>query len=186
MFVKSKTIVAFCLFLAIVAASSVSSHPVDSSSDEVNSVDLELSIEGFEPIPLRIQRREKRQIYGGVTNGQPGGVQGTLGASGTLYNNGGHRVDGHGQVSKNWGPTGPTTVGGGLDYTGPRGGASINAQHQHGLGTSVGAEGRYNMYSSPNGQTTIDAHGGYGRHFGGPYGTSKPDYNVGIGLNHRF
>lgn len=182
---KAQSILAFCLIVAV--ATCASSHPVESFDDQpVESMELELFIDGFEPIPLRIQRREKRQVYGGVTNGQPGGIQGTLGAGGTLYNNNGHRVDGHGQVSKNWGPKGPTTLGGGLDYTGPRGGASINAQHQHRLGTSVGAEGRYNVYSSPNGRTTVDAHGGYGRHFGGPFGNSKPDYNVGVGLNHRF
>ena len=146
---------------------------------------LELAIEGFEPVPLLLHRVRRQEVFGGANHG-PGGSTATLGVTAPLYNNNGHRVDGRGQVSKTWNPTGPTVVGGGLDYTGPRGGASLSADHNRHLGTNVGVDGRYNLYTSPNRRTTIDANGGYQRSFGGMYGTSRPNYNVGVGLNHRF
>lgn len=178
----------FTLSCCVLLLGTISAVPL-AYEDNFNGEALEefqLLVDDYEPIPIRIQHRQRRQVYGGVSAGQPGGIQGTAGVGGTIYERNGHRVDGHGQVSKNWGPKGPTTVGGGLDYTGPRGGASIGAQHQHRMGTNVQAEGRYNVYSSPNGRTTVDAHGGYQRSYGGPYGTSRPNYNVGVGLTHRF
>uniref|UniRef100_A0A1L8DQF5 Putative attacin n=1 Tax=Nyssomyia neivai TaxID=330878 RepID=A0A1L8DQF5_9DIPT len=138
------------------------------------------------PVLLPRQRVRRQTVFGGITPGNPAGVQGTVGARGTLFDNNGHRVDGHGSISRNWHPNGPTTIGGGLDYTGPRGSASVTAQHLHHLGTTLGAEAKANIYRSPNGMTSLDAQGAYQRHFGGPFGASKPDYRVGLGLTHRF
>ncbi|GAB0098569.1 Attacin_C domain-containing protein [Sergentomyia squamirostris] len=152
-------------------------YPLDFQRD-----DLALLV----PLPLVKHRVRRQTVFGGITPGNPGGVAGTIGARGTLFNNNGHNVDGHASVSRNWHPNGPTSIGGGLDYTGPRGSASIAAQHQHRFGTALEATGRANLYKSPNGKTTLDAHGTYQRHFGGPFGTSKPNYNVGLGLTHRF
>ncbi|XP_059622751.1 attacin-B-like [Phlebotomus argentipes] len=172
------------VFLLACAVSAALAYPLEYPEE---SVPLDLVEELLHFLPLPVRDRVRRQtIFGGVTPGSAGGVQGTIGARGTLYENGGHRVDGHGSVSRQWHPTGPTTLGAGVDYTGPRGSASVNAQHQHRFGTSLGIEGKANLYRSPNGMTSLDATGGYQRHFGGPFGTSKPNYNVGLGLTHRF
>lgn len=130
--------------------------------------------------------RYRRQLTGGVQAGPNGGVQGTLGAAGTLYNNNGHNVDGHAQVSKNWNPRGPTAIGGGLDYQGPRGGASLDVNHAHRFGTDVGASGNANLWKSPNGMSRLDGTANYNRHFGGPGGRSSPNYGAGLNFNHRF
>lgn len=172
-------LIAFCVLSALVCLGST--QPIQFDPEE-----LELAIEGFEPIPLRVQRVKRQEVFGGVNRGAGGGAAGNLGVGGTVFNSNGHRVDAHGQVSKNWKPTGPTMVGGGLDYTGPRGGASITADHNRRLGTDVNAQGHYNIYQSPDRRTTVDAHGGYQRSYGGDFGTSRPNYNVGVGLNHRF
>ena len=179
-----KLFAVICGVIAVVRGAAID----DDFDPEVSLNEYELVIGDFEPIPLQIaSHRQRRQVVtGGITPGQPGGVQGNLGVAGTLYEKNGHRLDGHGEVSRNWKPNGPTTVGGGLDYTGPRGSASVNALHQRHLGTSVSAEGRANLYTSPNGRSTLDATGGYQRHFGGPWGTSRPNYNVGLGFQHRF
>lgn len=172
--------IACCVLSALVCLSSSQPIAFDPELEE-----MELAIEGFEPIPLQIHRVKRQEVFGGVTPGS-NGIAGNLGAAGTIYNNNGHRVDAHGQVSKTWKPNGPTMLGGGLDYTGPRGGASVTADHHRSLGTDFNARGHYNLYSSPDRRTTVDAHGGYQRTYGGNFGTSRPNYNVGVGLNHRF
>uniref|UniRef100_A0A1B0D8B8 Attacin C-terminal domain-containing protein n=1 Tax=Phlebotomus papatasi TaxID=29031 RepID=A0A1B0D8B8_PHLPP len=177
--------VVFVLACAISAAYSFE-YPGIEDIEEYAPVDLSEDVVYLVPLPVARNRVRRQTVFGGVTPGQGGGVTGTLGARGTLYENRGHRVDGHASVSRQWHPTGPTSVGGGLDYTGPRGSASVNAQHTHRFGTSLSAEGRANLYRSPNGRTSLDATGGYQRQFGGPFGTSKPNYNVGLGLSHRF
>lgn len=136
--------------------------------------------------PSRPHYRNRRQsVFGGVSPSN-GGSTATLGASGTLYNQGGHRVDGHGQISRTYNPTGPTSVGAGLDYQGPRGGASVNANHARHLGTDVGVTGNANVWRSHDGRSTLDANANYNRHFGGPFGTGRPDYGVGATFRHRF
>lgn len=118
-----------------------------------------------------------------MTPGNPGAT-GTLGASGTLFNQNGHRVDGHGQISRNFHPAGPTSIGAGLDYQGPRGGASVNANHMRHMGTDVGVNGNVNVWRS--GGSSLDANANYGRHFGGPGGNGRPNYGVGATFRHRF
>ena len=138
-------------------------------------------VENYEPEQLH--KRYARQVFGGV-QGQPGGPQqGTIGASGNLYNSNGHNLDGRVQASQQFNPRGPVAVGGGLDYTAPRGGASVDVNHQRGFGTNVNAQGRANLYTSPNTRTTVDAVGNYNQNFGP---RSRPDYNVGVGFKHRF
>lgn len=137
------------------------------------------------PIPLEHLRIRRQTVFGGVTPGNPGQTA-TLGTSGTLYNQNGHRLDGHAQVSRTFNPTGPTSVGAGLDYQGPRAGASLNANHINHFGTDVGVTGNANIWRSPNKQSSLDANANYNRHFGGPFGTSKPNYGVGATFTHRF
>lgn len=50
--------------------------------------------------------------------------------------------------------------------------------------TTVTGEATRNIYTSPNGKTTVDAHGQYQRTYGNPH--SKPNYNYGVGFKHRF
>lgn len=124
-------------------------------------------------------------MFGGVTPGNPGATA-TLGASGNVFNQNGHRLDAHGQISRDYKPTGPTSIGGGLDYQGPRGGASVNANHMRHLGTDVGVTGNANIWRSPDRRTSLDGNASYNRHFGGPFGTGRPNYGVGATFTHRF
>lgn len=180
-----KFIISSCALVVVLAALSCSAQPIDFDAEQ-EVAEFELAIDGFEPVPLRIQRVKRQEVFGGVNRGPGGSTAGNLGVAGNLYNNNGHRLDGHGSVSKTWGPKTPTTLGGGLDYTGPRGGASVAADHNRVMGTNLNIGAHRNLYTSPNGRTTVDAHGGYQRSYGGMYGTSRPNYNVGVGLNHRF
>lgn len=136
----------------------------------------------YEPMP---QLRVRRQIFGGITPGNPG-VTGTIGAKGNVFNQNGHSLDASGQISRTFRPVGPTVVGGGLDYQGPRGGASVNANHARGFGTDLGASANANLWRSRNGMSSLDANANYNRHFGGPFGTGRPNYGAGATFNHRF
>lgn len=117
---------------------------------------------------------------------RPRQATGTLSGGGNIYRNGEHSVDGHGYVSKQWKPNGPTQIGGGLDYKGPRGGASVDVDHTRHFGTDVTARGNANLFTSRDGRTTVDGGAYYNRHFGGPFGTGRPNYGANIGLTHRF
>lgn len=133
-----------------------------------------------------LQPRVRRQtVFGGVTPGNPG-VTGTIGASGNVFNRNGHSLDASGQISRTFHPAGPTVVGGGLDYQGPRGGATVNANHAHRFGTDVGASANANLWRSHNGMSSLDGNANYNRHFGGPSGTGRPNYGVGATFRHRF
>lgn len=137
----------------------------------------------YEAMPtLRVRRQT---VFGGITPGNPG-VTGTIGAKGNIFNQNGHSLDGSGQISRTFRPVGPTVVGAGLDYQGPRGGASVNANHARGFGTDVGASANANLWRGNNGRSSLDANANYGRHFGGPFGTGRPNYGVGATFNHRF
>lgn len=53
-------------------------------------------------------------------------------------------------------------------------------------GTRVRADADYNIHTSRDGRTTVDAQAGWERTYHGPQGNSRPDYNVGIGFRHRW
>lgn len=53
-------------------------------------------------------------------------------------------------------------------------------------GTRVRADGDYNVHTSKDGRTRVDARGEYERTYHGPRGNSRPHYNVGVGFRHRF
>lgn len=151
-----------------------------SYSRNINDPQIYENNEFYEPI------RHKRQVFGSITPNNQGGTRGTIGASGTLLNQNGHRLDGHGQVSQNWKPSGPTEFGGGLNYQGPRGGASLDANHARHMGTDVNAQGNLNLWRSGNGRSNLDGTANYNQHFGGPGGRSRPNYGAGINFVHRF
>lgn len=150
-----------------------------------------IPVQMFEsPLPndeLNHLSRVRRQsgVFGKVEPGNPG-VTGTIGAQGNIFNQNGHSVNAHGQVSRTYHPAGPTSIGGGINYEGPRGSASANANHVHRFGTDVSVGGKANVWTSNNRRSTVDVGGNYNRHFGGPFGTGKPNYNVGATFIHRF
>lgn len=132
--------------------------------------------------PFRVRRQI---IFGGLTPGRPG-TTATVGAQGNLFNNNGHSLHAQGQVSKTFKPIGPTSVGGALNYQGPNAGVSGNVNHVHRFGTDVGVTGNANVWKSPNGRSSLDATAGVNRHFGGPFGNGKPNYNGNLNFIHRF
>lgn len=147
---------------------------------------MEQSIDSQDVYESLPQSRVRRQtVFGGITPGNPG-VTGTIGAKGNVFNQNGHSLDASGQISRTFRPVGPTVVGGGLDYQGPRVGASVNANHARGFGTDLGASANANLWRSHNGMSSLGANANYNRHFGGPSGTGRPNYGVGATFNHRF
>lgn len=156
-----------------------------SYSRNINDLRIYEESDSYEPlVPSYV--RHKRQVYGSITPSDQGGARGTIGASGTLLNQNGHQLDGHGQISRNWKPNGPTEVGGGLNYQGPRGGASFDANHARHMGTDLNAQGNLNLWRSQNGRSNLDGTANYNQHFGGPGGRSRPNYGAGINFVHRF
>lgn len=137
------------------------------------------------PIPLEHYRVRRQTVYADLTPGNPGATA-TLGASRTLFEQNGHRVDGQAQVSRNYRPNGPTSVSGGLNYQGPRGDASITANHVNRGGTDVGVTGNANLWRSQDGRSSLDANANYNKHFGGQSGNGRSNYGVGAVLTHRF
>ncbi|XP_023024624.1 attacin-A [Leptinotarsa decemlineata] len=127
--------------------------------------------------------REKRQTNWGISNTG-------FGAShrGTLFDNNRHRLDGTASAGKNFGSHGlrPDQIGGRLDYNHKPSGSSafIGADRTRGWGTDVAAGGRYNIHQSKN--FGVDLTGQYGRHFGGPGGTGKPEAGVFLNAHGRF
>lgn len=83
-----------------------------------------------------------------------------------------------------------SSVGGGLGYKSPEASISANVDHARGfhrdLGYNVGVLASKNLYTSDNGQTTVDAVGSYSRHHGGPAGTGDPNFYGGIEVNSKF
>lgn len=145
--------------------------------------DESTSYEYIEEVPMYRVRRQT--VFGGVTPGNPGATA-TVGASQNIFNSNGHSLDAHGQVSRTFHPTGQTSIGTGLDYQGPRGGASATVDHTRHFGTDVGVQGNANIWRSNNGRSTLDGTANYNRHFGGPFGTGRPNYGAGLQFTHRF
>ncbi|XP_074026956.1 uncharacterized protein [Leptinotarsa decemlineata] len=127
--------------------------------------------------------RQKRQTNWGISNSGFGGSH-----RGTLYNNDRHRLDGTASAFKNFGSHGfrPDQVGGRLDYNHKPSGSSAfaGANNVRGWGTDVAAGGRYNIHQGKN--YGVDLTGQYGRHFGGPGGTGRPEAGVFLNAHGRF
>ena len=131
-------------------------------------------------VPISRVRRQAATTWGVE------GTRGTVTHTGTLVNNNKHHLQGTAFASKQFKPNGPLTAGGNLDYTHKPSGSTlgVGASNTRGLGTDVSATGRYNFYNKGN--TNAFAQGSYDRHFRGPGGTGRPNYYVGLGLQHRF
>ncbi|GJQ74947.1 hypothetical protein Trydic_g9574 [Trypoxylus dichotomus] len=130
-------------------------------------------------IPLS---RVRRQTTGGVDSSGRAFVSHT----GTIVDNNRHHLTGTGFASKQFKPNGPLTTGGSLDYIHKPSGSTlgVGASNTRGFGTDVNAAGRYNFYNK--GGTSVFAEGNYGRHYGGPGGTGRPNYYGGVGISHRW
>lgn len=83
-----------------------------------------------------------------------------------------------------------TSAGGGLGYKSPEASITANVDHVRGfnrdLGYDIGVEARKNLFTSKDGQTTVDAVGTYSRHHGGPAGTGDPSTYGGIEVTKTF
>ncbi|CAH0561510.1 unnamed protein product [Brassicogethes aeneus] len=164
------------LFLVFIATFVVAAY----GHEIVSSDDGEL----FYLVPVH---RVRRQTTFDINKNGPG-TRVTLGHKGTIYENPNHKVTGGAFASQQFRPTGPLTAGGNLGYQHKPSGSGLNvgADNTRGFGTNVNAQGNLNLLRSHNGNTRLDATGGYSRHFGGVGGTGRPNYNAGLNFNHRF
>lgn len=89
-------------------------------------------------------------------------------------------------ASKPFRPSGPATVGGNVNYNHlPSGsGIGVNAAKTPRFGTDLGVQGNANLWRKGN--SRLDAVGSYQRHFGGQFGTGKPQAYAGLNFNHQF
>lgn len=138
-----------------------------------------------------------------VDRSPAGGPHVTLSHQSTLYDGNVHRLDGSASVSKSFVPTGPTTVGGQLNYTHVPSGeasrerscfsmsfvtgssASLGAQHTPHVGTNVSAVGNVNVYTSPDGSATLGVNGQYHRQRAF-HKTGKPGYGASVAFEKRL
>ncbi|XP_023313225.1 attacin-C [Anoplophora glabripennis] len=159
----------YFVLLAVVASIAVA-IPVEFSEDE----------QEFYLVPVE---REKRQTKWDISD-----TGAKVGHSGTIFDNGNHGLDGSAYVAKNFGSHGlrPDQLGGRLDYAHrPSGsGAFISADNARGYGTDVNAGAQYNFVHRKD--LDVGVVGQYGRHYGGPFGTSSSQRYVGLTATGRF
>lgn len=184
----AQTVIVFCLASASFARVIYNDFDANAINDHfeypIGAVIFE-DLSGASEPHSKIRVRRQSGITGSITPGNPG-ITGTIGAQGNIFNKNGHSLDAHGQVSRTYHPAGPTSVGGGLNYQGPRGGVSADVNHVHRFGTGVNVGGNANVWKSNNGRSSFDVNGNYNRHFGGPGGTGRPNHYVGGQFTHRF
>lgn len=63
--------------------------------------------------------------------------------------------------------------------------AIVDIQHTHRGGTDVNAQVQRNLWSSPNGRSTLDGNANFNQHFGRG-GGHRPNYGAGVQFNHKF
>ncbi|XP_072389119.1 uncharacterized protein [Diabrotica undecimpunctata] len=165
--ITMKQVVTLCCFIVATAA-----LPIESFVDE----------DGQQFVLLPLQRERRDLTWGANSNGF------SLGQKGTIYSNSNHQFDGSYGASKAWGSHGikPDTFGGRVDYTHNPSGSSafVGANRTPGWGTDLAAGGKYNIAQGKN--WNVDVTGQYGRHYGGPIGTGKPEYGAFLNVNGRF
>ncbi|KAK7865323.1 hypothetical protein R5R35_007406 [Gryllus longicercus] len=66
-----------------------------------------------------------------------------------------------------------------------RGTVTGGVHRERGVGTVVHAQGEGTVWRSRDGRTSVDAHGQYERVVRGP-ARGRPNYNVGVRVQHRF
>ncbi|KAJ8896106.1 hypothetical protein PR048_001448 [Dryococelus australis] len=116
-----------------------------------------------------------------------GGTRVSAQGSRTVWQGQDSRVDANAHWARTFGGAGgPPTYGGGLNYQHPRGGAAVDVSRTPGFGTQVGAQGAANLWRSQDGRSSLDANARWSRNYGGPWGTSRPNYGAGLNFVHRF
>ncbi|KAL3265364.1 hypothetical protein HHI36_009571 [Cryptolaemus montrouzieri] len=134
------------------------------------------------PLPLI---RHRRQTTFDISKTPKGGTHVQLGQKGTIFDDGNNKLAASGTLSKTFNPTSPLSYGGTLDYTHSSGsGLSVGATNTAGSGTDLGVQGKYNIWR--DGRATLDAVGSYNRHYGGPFGTQRPNWYGGLQLSVPF
>nr|XP_023020052.1 uncharacterized protein LOC111508698 [Leptinotarsa decemlineata] len=135
------------------------------------------------PLPKRYKRADvsiTNNLKYGIRDGVP-----YLDHKVNLANSGGHILDAHAHVSKNFHGNGPLQTGGSLNYGHPSGGGfEISGSKIPGGGSNIGAAGVYNLYR--NGGFGVDFKGGYNQNFGGPRGNGPPIVDVEIKGGYAF
>lgn len=66
-----------------------------------------------------------------------------------------------------------------------RGSAEVSVNRDR-AGTDVNARVNANIWESRNGRSQLNGEANYNRHFGGPGGSSRPNYGAGLNFVHRF
>lgn len=129
--------------------------------------------------------KDGKTVFGSLSQ-SPQGTSGMVGLKGNVFNENGHSLDVNTRIGQTFAPKGPTSIGGGIDYQGPRVGAGLDVNHINNYGTNVGVHGNANVWRSNNGRSSLDANANYNRQFGGPFGAGRPNYGAGLNFIHRF
>nr|APX53001.1 attacin 1 [Anatolica polita] len=98
---------------------------------------------------------------------------------GTVFKDDNHKVDAYALLNKNLlDKNQPTSYGGKIDYNhlNSNSGASLKVLNSGPYGTSVGAEGTYNLFKDRT--SSVDVGAGYQQRFGGMFGRSEPQFNA--------
>lgn len=64
--------------------------------------------------------------------------------------------------------------------------AKVDIQKQKSQGTNVNAQVGGTVWSSGDGRTKVEANGNYNRQFGGPHGSSRPNYGGNVQITHKW
>ncbi|KAK9870781.1 hypothetical protein WA026_009741 [Henosepilachna vigintioctopunctata] len=153
-----------------------------------NSIPLNLAEdengEHYLMVPLSRTRRESDFSYD-ISKGR-GGTRVELGQQGTVLQKGFHTINTGASVAKTFNPNSPTSFGANVGYAHERTGHGINvaAQRTPGYGTDLSVQGKYNIWKG--GKASLDAVTSYNRHYGGPFGASKPNVYGGIQFTAPF
>lgn len=63
--------------------------------------------------------------------------------------------------------------------------SNVDVQHSR-QGTDLSASVGGQIWQSQNGRSEVNGNANYNRHFGGPSGSSRPNYGAGVQFRHRF
>lgn len=62
----------------------------------------------------------------------------------------------------------------------------MGVDHTRHQGRNLNAEAQARLWQSQDRRTDITGQANYGRHYGGPSGTGRPNYGAGVVFRHRF
>ncbi|XP_018563822.1 uncharacterized protein LOC108905445 [Anoplophora glabripennis] len=110
----------------------------------------------------------------------------TLGHKSNILDSNSYKLDGSAYATKNFGTGGIGQFGGRLDYAHKPSASNVflGADHTRHFGTDLKAGAQYNFIHKKNFDMGIV--GQYERHFGGPFGTGRPQGYMGLIGTARF